>query len=231
MEIKNDNFMKHILFTIVSLLFISCSTKDKDNMGILDKIVGRNKKAPQESEKVTMVNPNDLWFTLPTISNEFPQTSPKTKDTEFDIYIHEDDYRQNEFLNGSALSAIELEFKEIKEIWDNHSKKTEDYTLFKNCHVRKTIGLPNLTINFNELKTLLKFNSVGQVIIDGNALVKGFAFKTENTTYFGTLKDDQVIELCIAQWNEATKNEILKINKTFNLVFVNWYHYEIIKND
>ena len=231
MEIKNDNFMKHVLFTIITLLFISCSTKDNDKMGLFDKIFGRNKKAPQESEKFKMVNPNDLWFTLPTISNEFPQTSPKTKDTEFDIYIHEDDYRQNEFLNGSALSAIQLEFKEIKEIWDNHSKKAEDYTLFKNCHVRKTIGLPNLTVNFNELKTLLKFNSVGQVIIDGNALVKGFAFKTENTTYFGTLKDDQVIELCIAKWNEATKNEILKINKTFNLVFVNWYHYEIIKND
>ena len=231
MEIKNDNFMKHVLFTIIILLFISCSTKDNDKMGLFDKIFGRNKKAPQESEKVTMVNPNDLWFTLPTISNEFPQTSPKTKDTEFDIYIHEDDYRQNEFLNGSALSAIQLEFKEIKEIWDNHSKKTEDYTLFKNCHVRKTIGLPNLTINFNELKTLLKFNSVGQVIIDGNALVKGFAFKTENTTYFGTLEDGKVIELCIAQWNEETTNEILKINKAFNLLFVNWYHCDMIKNE
>jgi hypothetical protein len=231
MEVKRNDFMKHILFLMISLLVVSCSTKDNNTMGLFDKLFGRSKKINQENEKSNIMDPNDLWFSTPTISNEFPQTSPKTKDTEFDINIHEDDYRQHEFLNSSALLAIELEFKEIKEIWDNHSKKTEDYTLFKNCHVRKTIGLPNLSINFSELKTLLKFNSVGQVIIDGNTLVKGFTFKTENTTYFGTLKDDQVIELCIAQWNEETKNEILKINKAFNLLFVNWYHIEMIKNE
>jgi hypothetical protein len=200
-------------------------------MGLFDKLFGRYKKTNRESGEVTSINPNNIWFSTPTISNEFPRTISKTKDTEFDIYIHEDDYRQNEFLNSSALSAIQSEFKEIKEIWDNHSKKTDDYSLFKNCHVRKTIGLPNLTINFNELKTLLNFNSIGQVIIDGNVLLNGFAFKTDNTTYFGTLEDGNVIELCITQWNEKTTNEISIINNAFNLVFVNWYHYDLIKND
>jgi hypothetical protein len=200
-------------------------------MGLFDKIFGRSKKTEQETEKVVTMNQNDIWFTTPTISNKFPQAIPKTRETEFDIFIHEDDYRQNEFFNVSSLLQIQEEFNSIKEIWTNHCKKSGEYTLFKNCHVRKSIGSPNLRINFNELKTLLKCNSVGQVIINGDILANGFAIKTDNTTYFGILNDDTVIELCIAQWNDNTTNEILEIDRTFNLLFVNWYHCDLIKND
>lgn len=200
-------------------------------MGLFDKIFGRTKKTEQLTEKVEMMNPNDIWFTMPTISNEFPQLTVKLNETEFDIFIHEDDYRQNEFLNQNSFPKIEEEFNGIKDIWSNHSKKSDDYILFKNCHVRKTIGSPNLTINFSELKSILKCQSVGQVVINGNILLNGFSIKTENTTYFGILKGDFVIELCIAQWNENTINEILEINKAFNSVFVNWYHCDLIQND
>lgn len=190
----------------------------------------KTKNLVLKMRKVEKINPNEIWFTTPTISNEFPQLIEKTKETEFDISIHEDDYRQNEFLNQISLQKIEEEFKDIKAIWSNHSKQSDDYTLFKNCQVRKTIGSPNLTINFSELKSLLNCNSVGQVVINGNILSNGFSIKTENTTYFGILKDDKVVELCIAQWNDSTTNEILEINKTFNSVFVNWYHCNLIEN-
>lgn len=181
--------------------------------------------------KIEKMNANDIWFTTPTISNEFPQTTQKLTETEFEIFIHEDDYRQNEFLNTRSLSKVQEEFNAIKDIWTNHSKKSEEYTLFKKCHVREIIGSPNLSINFNELKTLMKCNSVGQVIINEEVLVNSFALKTDNTTYFGTLLDETIIELCIAQWNDNSKNEILEINKTFNLLFVNWYHCDLIEND
>lgn len=200
-------------------------------MGIFNKIFGQTKKTEQEFEKVETMNPNDMWFTTSTISNEIPQTAPKTKETDFDIVIHDDDYRQNEFLNISSLPQIQVEFNAIQEIWANHSKKSEEYTLFKNCHVRKTIGLPNLTINFNELKVLLGCNSVGQVIINGEVLIDGFALETENTTYFGTLNGDKVIDFCIAEWNDNTRNEILEVNKAFSLLFVNWHHCNLIEND
>src|SRR6185437_12203736 len=170
-------------------------------MKLFDKIFGRTKMTG-DTEKVELMNPNDIWFTTPTISNEFPQTINTTKQTDFDIHIHEDDYRQNEFLNVLSQSLIDEEFIGIKNILENHSKKSEDYTLFKNCHVRSVIGAPNLKINFNELKTLLKCNSFGQVIINGETLLNGFAIKTHNTTYFGTLNLDTITELCIAQWNE-----------------------------
>ena len=191
----------------------------------------RTKNLVLKMRKVEKINTNDIWFTTPTISNEFPHTVPMTRQTEFDIQILEDDYRQNEFLNLNAIALIEEEFVGIKNVWENHSNKSEDYTLFKNCHVIEVIGSPNLTLNFNELKTILKCSSIGQVIINGEILANGFAIKTENTTYFGTLNIDTVTELCISQWNENSTNEILEINKAFNLLFVNWYHCDIIKND
>lgn len=191
----------------------------------------KTKSLVLKMRKVEKMNPNDIWFTMPTISNEFPQLTEKINETEFDIQIHEDDYRQNEFLNLSALPIVEIENIAIKDIWENHSKKSDEYTLFKNCHVRNKIGSPNLKINFSKLKTILKSNSVGQVIINGEVLVNGFAVKTLNTTYFGTLNNDIVTELCIAEWNENTTNEILEINKAYNLIFANWFHSDIIKND
>ena len=181
--------------------------------------------------KIEKVNPNDIWFTTPTISNEFPQTVVTTRQTEFDIQILEDDYRHKEFLKLNSLSLVEEEFICIKNIWDNDSKKSDDYTLFRNCHVRKVIGSPNLTINFNELKAIFKCSAIGQVLINGETLLNGFAITTENTTYFGTLNIDTVTELCISQWNENSTIEILEINKAFNLLFVNWYHCDIIKHD
>ncbi|MBL7974994.1 MAG: hypothetical protein JNJ85_08780 [Candidatus Kapabacteria bacterium] len=209
----------------------------QDNEWIVEEAIPENstefiktKSLVLKMRKVEKMNPNDIWFTLPTISNEYPQLTQKTKETEFDISIHEDDYRQNEFLNQTSLPKIEEEFIGIKDIWNNHSKKNDDYTLFKNCHVRKTIGSPNLTINFNELKSLLNCSSIGQVVINGNILSNGFSIKTENTIYFGILKDDIVLELCIAQWNDNSINEILEINKTFNSVFVNWSHCDLIEN-
>lgn len=181
--------------------------------------------------KVEKMNPNNIWFSLPTISNEFPQLIEMTKETDFDIHIHEDDYRQREFLNIRSLPVVEQEFVGIKDIWENQSKKRDDYTLFKTCFVRENIGAPNLTIPFQKLQNILHNNRIGQVIINNNVLKNGFSIKTDKTTFFGTLIADTVTELCILQWNENSVSEILEIDKAFNLLFVNWYNCDLIKND
>lgn len=191
----------------------------------------KTKSLVLKMRKIEKMDPTDIWYTLPTISNEFAQTEPKIEKSDLDINIHEDDYRQKEFLNVNSLPKIEEEFKRIKEIWTNYSKKSEEYTLFKNCHVRKTIGSPNLSIDINKIQTLLNCDSIGQVIINGEILSNGFNLKTDNTTYFGIRNNENVIELCISQWNNNTTNEILKINKEFDVLFVDWFNYDLIEND
>lgn len=126
----------------------------------------KTKSLVLKMRKVEKMNPNDIWFSLPTISNEFPELIEMTNQADFDINIHEDDYRQREFLNVSSLPVVEQEFVGIKDIWENQSKKSDDYTLFKTCFVRKSIGSPNLTIPFQKLQNLLHNNSFGQVITE-----------------------------------------------------------------
>jgi len=191
----------------------------------------RTKSLVLKMRKVEFMDPHDMWFSLPTISNEFPRIVAAAKQTEYDIQIHEDDYRQNEFLNAGALPLVEQEFVKIRDIWEKHSKKSDDYTLFKNCHARDIIGVPDLKISFDELKTLLNCGSVGQVLINAGMLDNGFAIATKDTSYFGVVENDVVTELCISQWNENTINEIREIVKTFNLLFVNWTRCNMIQSD
>lgn len=199
-------------------------------MGLLDKLLGRTKKSETPSTPLTELNLNDIWFSLPTISNEFPLTVPLGNQTDFDIQIHEDDFRQNEFLKKSARAAIETELSAINEVWNIYSKKGDGYTVFKVCHVRKTIGEPGLNIPFNDLKSLLNSSDAGQVIVNGAALAGGFVIKTQHTTYYGTLDQDMVTTLCLFEWSEQSIAEINAINKSFNTLLVNWCQCEIMNH-
>ena len=171
----------------------------------------------------------DILFTMPTVSNEFPQTVESARRTDADVFITKDDYRQNEFLNVGSLALVEKEFEGIKNIRENHIVKAEQYTGFKNCHVRSIIGVPDLAIPFETLQSVLHTDSVGQVIIEGKVLKHGFACETVNTNYYGTLNGGLVTELCISKWNEQSESELLEISKAFNLIFVHWDLCEMIK--
>jgi hypothetical protein len=182
----------------------------------------------RSSEKKETVGINDLWFSVPTVSNEFPQTLSSEDDTEDILNIHEDDWRQIEFLNTSALSEAKNEIQHIKAIFDTDSKKGDGYVLFKRCHVRNQIGDPKLAIDFLALKNLLNPTTTNKLSINGSIVRNGFSFTTTSTVYYGLAVNDTVTTLCIAQWSESTIDEILSIVRTLDLIFVNWYQGEII---
>src|SRR5688572_828275 len=201
-------------------------------MGLFDKLFGRNKKQGVETAPPQFINPKDILFTTPTVSNEFPPISETLINAEFVTFIFDDDWRQNEFLNFSALPLIEIEIEGIKKIWDNYSRKVdEQFTAFTECHVRKTIGEPKLEIDFEELLIALEQPKTGSLKIGNNFVANSFSLETRNTTYYGTLANKVVTELCISSWNDNTTSEILKLTKAFNLVFIGWYHCDIIKHD
>lgn len=182
--------------------------------------------------KIEKVNLQDLLFTLPTISNEIPVTVDKSLYNDFEVQIHEDDWRQNEFLKTSSFPLIDIEVSKIKEIWKNESNKPNDkFTAFKNCHVRSTIGEPALSIDFGQLKTILNTNQIGCLKINDRFVHNSFALQTQHTTYYGVLVDGQVDHLCISTWDEHTGSEITAITRHFNLVFVSWYDCQILAND
>ncbi len=148
-----------------------------------------------------------------------------------DIHIYEDDYRQREFLNVGSSLLVEQEVTAIRGIWENHSKKSDQYFLFRECHTRSAIGTPDLAIPFDTLRLLLKVDDVGQVVIGDGVLENGFSLKTANTSYYGVLNGKMVVVLCVVQQSENTRGEIVAINNAFDLLFVNWCQCDIISDE
>lgn len=189
----------------------------------------KTKQLVLKLRRIEKINLQNALFTLPTISNEIPITANNCLFNDFEISIHEDDWRQNEFLKTSSFPLIDIEISKIKELWANESKQVDDkFTAFKKCHVRDTIGEPNLSFDFGELIKLLGVTKIGCLKVNGRFVQDSFSLRTLNTTYYGSLAGDKVGQFCIATWNEDTKSEILKITNHFDLVFVSWYHCDIL---
>ena len=181
-------------------------------------------------QKIGQFDPGNILFTLPTISNEFPIIADTALFDSFRTNFHEDDWRQREFLNRSSLPVVKAEINGIKEIWENHNKKVDgNFNAFTKVHVRKSIGLPGLNIDFKKLQTLLAVTQAGSAFIDRQGFLEnGFSFETGNTTYAGVVLNGVVTELCILTFKENTIKEIAAINRTFNVIHVDWYNGHII---
>ncbi len=193
----------------------------------------KTKSLVLKMRKVEYMNPKDILFTLPTISNELPETTGSALFSDFEISIIEDDWRQNEFLNRSSFPLVDIEISKIKYILANNSKEVEiNFHAFDKCHVRDTIGEPKLILDFNKLMEILKTDKIGCVKINNQYVKNGFSLKTGFTTYYGTVENNKVTQFCILNFTDTTIEEINKIIKPFDLIFINWYHCDIItEND
>ena len=193
----------------------------------------RTKSLVLKMRKLEYMNPKDILFTLPTISNELPGTTDTSLYTDFETSILEDDWRQNEFLNKSSFPLVDIEVSKIQEIWKNNSKEVEaNFNAFDKCHIRETIGEPKLLLDLRNLKEILKTDNIGSLKINNQFVINGFSLKTEWTTYYGTIENNKATQFCICSFTDNSIEEINKIVKSFDLIFINWYHCDIItEND
>lgn len=128
----------------------------------------------------------------------------------------------------SALPKIDIEVAKIKDIWANNSKDRDtSFATFSQCHVRGTIGEPHLRIPLQKLKELLNTNEIGSLKMKGRFVENGVGIQTENSSFYGILEGDTITQFCISNYGDKSLEEILKITKSFNLIFVNWYHADV----
>jgi len=181
------------------------------------------------------VNPKDVLFSLPTIAGDIPTNiSSEATYNDFIFTMHEDSWRQYEFLLPESSELMQLELDKIAEIKDNYSKKVdESLTAYTNCHLRQTIGSPQLNIDFDQLKALLLTKEAGSLALKNyeGFVPGGFTLKTNETTYYGILNDQHKVNLLgIANFSENTINEIKFIIQAFGLLFIDWCNGEIIES-
>lgn len=226
----------HETFAIETTMSISGSqwlVKDAVPANAVDFI--KTKSLILKLEKIESIDVNNLLYSIPTISNEFPAFSEHTLFNDFETTISNDDWRQYEFLYPQALPLIDIELDKITHVIENHSRQiSEDMVAFAKCHVRDIIGEPALNINFTKLKELLGVSEVGSLRIAGSDgfVLNSFSLTTTSSVFYGAcLKEDSVTHLCINSFSENTITEIEKINKCFGVLFVNWYQCEVISSN
>jgi len=189
----------------------------------------QTKRLTLKLRKLEKVDPSKILFTVPTISNEFPQFTPRSRYNAFETLIREDDWRQNEFVKKRSSELVELEFKKIKDIWSNESMEVdEQFTAFKKCHVRNMIGEPKLSIPLNEIQAELGTSKIGSLKINTEFVANGFSMQTENTCFYGIISNDLIAVLGVSQFNEGSVYEFKRLIDRFGLIFVNWSHAQLV---
>src|ERR1043166_4858670 len=78
--------------------------------------------------KISMMNPKDILYSLPTICDAIPAITPGTDRQGKNVFeIHEDDWRQTEFVSQVQKSAIDSQLAEIKRIYDEENIDNGDF--------------------------------------------------------------------------------------------------------
>ncbi|HYO54202.1 hypothetical protein [Archangium sp.] len=149
--------------------------------------------------EVSQVDPREILYSLPTISAELPPIAEgSTKLSRHVLELHEDDWRQIEFVALTLQTAIEADLRAIERIYTAHRKGSG----FDALHIREEVPSPlegtwftltDLRSELGEAVTWLEGISFRGVagLVEG-----GFAVKlTSGPTLYGTQREGRVTVL------------------------------------
>lgn len=115
-------------------------------------------------ERVVALNPKNIRFSLPTVDASLPSTRPgPTKGGKSVLHIHEDDWRQAEFVSFAHADAIQALFKEIVRVWESELSGGG----FPECVARDTIRDP--------LAEAIRADEASQLFAAGGEILDGIA--------------------------------------------------------
>lgn len=199
-------------------------------------------------ELAEISTPHKHLYSIPTMMRKLPYMDEQSEFNAFTCEIHEDDWRQIEFIQHKDLSEALIELQAITIIWENYRQELQNNTFaFQQLHIRTKIDQPNLNISFKTLQSITQTSSIGALCMsgqeDGQFVEDGFAIKLPMAILYGIAYEDQIKTLCMRPHSKTdliaqgvTDNAsaslthqqlIQKITQTFNLFYVNWCRCEI----
>lgn len=187
-----------------------------------------SKKLTLHLSNIEHINPQNMRFSIPTISNELPGIVDTALFHDFTLDLHEDDWRQIEFFPIQLLPVIQKEMAAVEAVLFPEGEAT---TLlgYDTVHVRK-IDRQDLSIDFNDFCELVKIRQKGALTVTfaGNSgfVQDGFVLRSDNFTYYGTGKDGKINELCLQQFDQAD-DEFFSIATRYGLVLTIWCRGQI----
>lgn len=176
--------------------------------------------------RVQTIDPKEILFSLPTINDSIFETEVTKGENLFSI--HEDDWRQMEFISKKYNSEINMEANAIVEIYENHKVGIG----FDKVHIRQFIEQPLYDENINLESFIQNFNVIKKYDgfgIENNKATNSFAFRIiEDVIFYGqTDNNSQIIYLCV-KGNENLEQTVENILTKYDIVFVDWCRVKII---
>ena len=126
-------------------------------------------------QDIQELDSNEILYTTPTLNDSLPQeTLPKADESTDCALIHEDDWRQFEYVELIYHAQIEQELQSIDEIWEKYSVPIDEYSGFKKVHIRKLIPHPiDIEFTLDDFEKLLGSESLPFSFSDSTGYVRG----------------------------------------------------------
>jgi hypothetical protein len=187
--------------------------------------------------KIVKMPPGDLLYSLSTISDDIGAVAGDTLPGEDVFSIHEDDWRQAEFVAQGYEKLIDEEFADIHNIRVNEWTGTG----FKKLHVRVRIPEPLQNCTLADVEALIpqpkKFVGVGFLRTQG-IVPHSFAWMMNGGLVIWGVTDDagNIMRLCLSGAPEkkdvaAVGDAFSKLTHQYGLYFVDWRKEVRIQGD
>ncbi len=175
--------------------------------------------------KVEYMNPNDIWFSLPTLENKLPKITNQPIFTDFAIQMHQDEWLQQEFISKENSKYVDDFLVKIKES-AKECNDTGEITIYKHCFVRE-FPTEKITqkINLSEIQDKLGTNKIGSLSFgDDNFAENVFVIPALGSYFYGEVdKDNFVKSLAVVNIaNIENKESIENFTSEMEFTFVDW---------
>lgn len=187
---------------------------------------------------IEYISDKGVLYSLPTINEDTPDTGDIAPQENV-FSLHEDDWRQAEFVSDSHMETINVEIRAIMSIYQNHQEEAG----FSEVHIRKAIQHPlNATFTLDKLKQYLPSDAKDAAAVvfaqDENRINDVFALNISPLVIYGHVaKGGNINALCM-QFIDNPANTLpyvldglVNFMKDYNLVFVDWVRLQVIPPD
>ena len=187
-------------------------------------------------QEVTMMNPRDILFSLPSISNELPPMEEERGPRAQMLELHEDDWRQVEFVSLPLQDSVEVDLRAIDRI---HREQREGRA-FKALHVRKEVPQPleGTWFSVGELRTALGEGTLwrGGVCLRGTSgqVAGGFAARLPSGLEVYGFEHEGRVRTLGLEWNtlgsarETDARLLAAFATPRQLLLVDWCRVEMM---
>mgnify|MGYP001203512719 CR=1 FL=1 len=184
-------------------------------------------------EGVEWIDPSRMLYSLCTICDRLPG-GVQRRFWQRPLAIHEDDWRQFEFVSAAFRAVVEAELEAIQVVRRGvHRDASGNPVGFRECHVRHEIESPlaHSTVSMTEVQAAFRVKRKyrGLSIPPYLPLVRdGFAYETDSgLLVYGCASGGFVSELCLGPWSDSRPDakvcdQIASLLQSRRLLLVHW---------